>query len=355
MKNNLGKIFLLIILLVISSKASNDFSYKFNISKGTNVNLKEAVYLELEIKQLKYKNNIMFFKFNPIENDNFDIYFLKLDEVSKPNNKKLVYSYLIYPKVIGKKKIDFSLFVQRTNEDGLKPGYEGDRDNVLGMVSKDSYETIKPIVFDIKKPKSNNKVFDNFVLSYDIKKTTFNPYEPIYITYTLKGDGYPPLINDLFQKSDKYEYFLDKPIKKIIHKKNGSSIEYIFKYAFISKDSFAIPEVKMGNLETPSIDIIIKKSTQKILLDKKTIPTKSIDKNKIYFEYLVYILIFVSGFISAKLVSNNVFNRNKLNIKKEISPENIKDKKERLIWMINTNKQLYKDDIKKLEDEMFCE
>jgi len=63
----------------------------------------------------------------------------------------------------------------------------------------------------------------------------------------------------------------------------------------------------------------------------------------------------VSGFISAKLVSNNVFNRNKLNIKKEISPENIKDKKERLIWMINTNKQLYKDDIKKLEDEMFGE
>lgn len=63
----------------------------------------------------------------------------------------------------------------------------------------------------------------------------------------------------------------------------------------------------------------------------------------------------MSGFISAKLVSNNVFNRNKLNIKKEISPENIKDKKERLIWMINTNKQLYKDDIKKLEDEMFGE
>jgi hypothetical protein len=363
MRNNLNKkffLYLIVLIFISTLKANDDFQFKFkfpNIKNQSNyqkVNLKQPIYFEFEIKQTKYKDNIMFFKFNPIKNDNFDIHFLNLNEVDKFNNKKLVYSYLIYPKSYGKKRLDFSLLVQRTNEEGLKPGYEGDRDNVLGMVSKDSYENIAPLLFDVKKVAI--KQTHNFKLTYNIKKRKIKPYEPIYITYTISGEGYPLKVEDLFKKNNSYKYFLDKPIKKIFHTKNGSKIKYIFKYAFISKEDFKIPAVNILNLKTPSIDIKVIKPNIKTLLDKNTKPQSAKESNKNYFEIMIYLLIFISGFITGKLLDFNIFKKFKKdnnNLKKEIVAEDIKDKKERLFWMISKDKHLYKKQIKELEMQLY--
>jgi hypothetical protein len=355
MKNNLGNKLVLIFVFIASLYADDDFSYNINVPYKISINKKEPLYLECEIKQLKYDDKIIFFKLTPKQNSAFEIHFLKLKEINKLHNKKLVYSYLIYPLKKGDYKLEFKLFLQKTNEEGLKPEYEGDRDNVLSMVSKDSYANIKPILVNVKSVNKNNILFGDFNLTYKINQKTYEAYEPIYITYTLSGEGYNPNIKDLFQKSKNYEYFLDTPKKIIKYTKNGTKIKYIYKYAFISNKSFTIPSVVLDYVKTPSIDIKIIKPNKNQLLDKKIYPISSKEIYQNYINYLWYFGIFISGFVSANMLNHFRLRkkRYKNNVPKLKKPEDIKDLKQRLIWMISEDKKLYKKEIDELSKKLF--
>ncbi len=353
MKKNLGKIIILYLICINYIFANSDFSYQFNIPNNIDANIKEPIYLEFKVKQLAYDGKIIFFKFNIKENKNLDIHFLKLDEVNKPNNKHLTYSYLIYPKQSGKQKLEFTLFVQKTNEEGLKPGYEGDRDNVLAMVSKDSYIKITPLNIDVEYSKNEKKLYGDFKLDFQIDKQTVKPYEPVYISYTLSGNGFDPKIDDLFKDIKNLEYFVNIENKEVLHTENGTKINYKYKYAFISSEDFTIPSLKLDTLTAPKFDIKIEPIIKDTLIDKTIVPSSAKQSQEDYIEYLLYILIFTGGYITSTIVWIN-----KSKIIKDTDeiverPENIKDEKQRLLWMIKTNKELYKKEIEQLSSKLF--
>ncbi len=352
MRKSLGKI-ILILFCINYIFADDDISYKFNIPNKLAVNNKEAIYLEFDVKQLQYDGKIIFFKFNIKENSNFDIHFLQLNEVNKPNNKHLKYSYLIYPKQSGIQKLEFSLFIQKTNEDGLKPGYEGDRDNVLGMVSRDSYAKIKPIIFDVKYAQKNKKLFGNFQLESHIDKQIVKAYEPVYVSYTLSGNGFDPKIDDLFKDQKDLEYFVDIQAKDILYTKNSTQIKYIYKYAFISASDFSIPSLRIDNLTSPKFDIQVKAINKKELIDQDIQPPSAEQKQKNYIDYILYLIIFISGYITSWIIMSkrSIFKSDSKVV--EEKPEDIKDDKQRLLWMIKTNKQLYKEEIEQLSSKLF--
>ncbi len=138
------------------------------------------------------------------------------------HNVKIHYDYLIYPLKAGDINITFSLLKKVTNDDSVAYSFSGDRDNVKHLVTKDTRIQLPPLQLKVKSLPEGTTLVGDFALTYDIKKHHAKAYEPLPFQISIKGEGYPPLLDTLLPQEGNFTRFTEKPIVKSIATKKGT-------------------------------------------------------------------------------------------------------------------------------------
>jgi hypothetical protein len=193
MKHNLGKIVLL--FLGFTFIFANDFNYKITVDK-TNPYIKEAVILTVDINQTNH-NIVLLFDFDLLKNNSYSFQRIDIKEIDAYHAAQIQYTYLIYPLKEGDINIDFHLTQKATTDESVAYSFSGDRDNVKGLVTVNTKIDLAPLTLKVKPLPKNTQIVGDFSLDYKIKTLHAQAFEPIPLQVTLKGIGYPPLLENL--------------------------------------------------------------------------------------------------------------------------------------------------------------
>ena len=346
MKQNHIKLFILLLLTL--SLGAKDFRYSMRVDNKSPY-LKEKIIFNFEVNQTN-KDIVILFSFDIKKSPDYIFKRLNIVENDEYHNSKIKYTYEIYPLKSGDINIDVKLIKKVTSDDSIAYSFSGDRDNTKILETKDTTINIPPIKLSVKPLPKDTLIVGDFSLKYQISKHKVKPYEPISIKLEIKGEGYRPLLNSIL--SGDFKLFKDKP--KVYRDR------VIYNMAISNNKSFSLDKStikafnpitqKSYNLTIPKQDFTITDINQSTLLDKKNTPPPF----KIEFDFLEeiikYLLIFISGFISAYLIKLPKKRESKKN--KE-SIFDIKDEKKRLQKLISTNPQKYAKEILELEKRLY--
>jgi len=286
---------------------AKDFSHTFHVSK-TSPYVKEAIILTLDINQTN-PNKVLLFNFDLEKSDAYTFQRLDIEETDSYHQAHVHYVYLIYPLKDGKVYISFTLLKKVTTDDSVAYSFSGDRDNVKGLVTTDTYITLPPLQLSVKTLPKGTSLVGDFVLNYEIKKHQAQAYEPLPFQVSIKGKGYPPLLNTLLPKEGNFTRFTEKPIVKSIATKQGTQSTVSYPMALSHRQSFTLPAImikafnpkteKKYTLEVPSQDFDIQKVSEQSLLDKVDSP-KALREDWSWVQTLLrYVIVFFAGYLTA--------------------------------------------------------
>ena len=222
---------------------------------------------------------------------------------------------------------------------------------------------IKPLKISIKKLQHDVNLVGDFTLSANITEKEIDQYGSTNIIYILQGKGYEeqsfqPInsiknvtifseINDLYKKNTKSGYAIKR--------------EYI--YALSAKKEFTIPELKLEaysptkgiyyTLTRPEQTIKVKAIEASKLLDDEEYPNETSAINiETLKEYFIYFIIFLSGYLTAKmqtpLFRKKVYSKEYNAIKQAHNP------KELLFMLINLHKEnIFRNEVQLLEEILY--
>lgn len=170
---------------------------------------------------------------------------------------------------------------------------------------------VKPLTLHVKEYTKDIDLIGDFQLRSSIDTTQVSQYETTNIHYTLYGEGYaytPTLIKEI----EDVDIFsdIDKSHSKLSAK--GHNIKYLYTYALSAKEDYVVPSITLQaysptrneyyTLQAPSYSVHVNKIDINKTLDKEESPQQgefiNIESVK---QFLIYILIFISGYISAKI------------------------------------------------------
>ena len=359
MKKNHGRSILLLLIFTLLYGDSG-FEYKFDIS-NQNPYIKEPITLTVDISQ-KDHSKVMLFKFDIKKSDEYIFWRIDTKSRDEYHNNHIKYTYLLYPLKDGKIDINFNLIQMITTDDKVAYSFSGDRDNTRGLNKKDIPITIPPLSINIKPIPPKVDIVGDFGLSYHIKREKAKSYEPLALRVTINGSGYIPKISNLIPPSKLYTIFAETPIVKSINHKDTTLSEVIYNLALSAKDSFELEPIiikafnpktaKYYELKVPKHSFEITKPDIDKLIDTTDSP-KPIDDNlwsKIG-SFISYLLVFIAGFISAKLIKWGKKSNRSDEVEDIIS--STKNPKELLAILMATDRVKYKERIEKLERDIY--
>ncbi|MEA1880774.1 MAG: BatD family protein [Campylobacterota bacterium] len=370
MKHSLGK--LVIAWVCILTLHAEDFSYTFQVDKRTPY-IKEAVILTFELQQTNpYK--VLLFDFDLLPSKSYTFQRLDMQEVDEHQKKglhavRIKYTYLLYPLHEGETTIDFKLVKKVTTDASVAYSFSGDRDNVKGLVTKDTSIALDPLSLQVKPLPLNTKLVGDFTLEYSLKKHQANAYEALPFQIQLKGKGHPPVLENLLSKDNNFTLFTEKPIVKTVSSIKGSQSTVKYAMAFSHNKNFTLPKLtlkafnpkteKSYSLTVPRQTFDIEQVDKDSLLDKVDNPPKLTSTLSAYRAWLStllsYMLVFVAGYFTALL-----FRWQKKSVQKKRHPlvEKItacKEPKALLQLLMATDNHRFSIPIEKLEDSLYAD
>lgn len=303
--------FFLILLFVEALIGSTDYNYKLSLSKRS-LYLKEPLVLTFEINQTD-SSKVMFFDFNIV--DSKDIFVHRLDKRVDEgyHARKEHYTYLIYPLKTGELSIDFKLLVRRGNDEMLTTAFTGGRYNVKAVETDDRYEAIESEKIEVKPLPVKADLVGRYTVARKVESTRVKSFEPLYIEVTVSGVGYAPDLDSIewMPPVPGVRFFKDKPKIETRYTEEGIETKAIFGYALIGEKSYTLPKLRLQAFDTKekkaynivlealNIDVMAVKSS--ILLDEKSVPPPIEPPFESVKRFILYILIFAAGWISAIL------------------------------------------------------
>ncbi len=319
MKKSLGRILLLIITLFTYTHAQSLANYKLSANKTTAYE-KEAVVISFEANQLNHADNMMF-SLEPKKSSDYKIILLhkEIDD-KKHHSSHALFTYLLFALKAKNISVDFNFTIRTASDKAVAQSYVDDHDGSVGVQTNNTKIQVKPLYIKVKKLAKNVDLVGDFSFKESIQKTTINQYESVNIVYVLRGKGYEDNSLQPIKKIDKVTLFSE--INNIYLKatKKGYEIKREYIYALSAKKDFIIPAVKLQafspksdkyyTLSTPQHAIKVTKIDTTKLLDNQEYPQNKtlVDFSKVK-EFLIYLLIFLSGFISAKFQSSFSFTK----------------------------------------------
>lgn len=302
MKNSLGSLVLLsLIFLHVELFAS---TYEWSVS----ANKKEA-YVG-EAIHLKYRcsfsdrGELYSIDFKPV--GEYDKYTIKLltEETKLVNGQKVnSYEFVAFAKKAGKIEFAFDAIMKKTNDDSIKNTVLG-RDNAFYEEFTATKIKQKTIHIDVIKP-SNSLVGD---LRVEVKKDKLDikAYQPYHMQIIFKGNADYEAIKPIEFKIEGVKVFTGKMIKNVELTSSGFEGTWSQKFAFVGTNSFEIPKIEIEYFNLKS------KSKETLLVDasivevakgyaKAELLDEVEDGFKINYEYLYYLLFFVTGFLAGKI------------------------------------------------------
>jgi len=312
-------IFLILILSTISSANNQYATYEIKTSK-TNIFVNEPIYITFHVRQ-KTKDEVMFFDFKAQKNSNFEIVALesKRHEFNYHDAEK-TFKFLVFAKKAGEFKVKFDFQVKRASDDAVAQAYNGSRDNVKSIPTIKVKMPIQSISLHVEPLTKDVNAVGNFRLTMSINKLSSNSYDAINIKYDLSGEGYLDESFEPLKNIENTSIFRSQKKAPKRATQNGYIYNIEYNYAIVAKEDFKIPQAKLDvfsyqqrkylNKNTTEKNISITKLDINTLLDNKDAPKSDINFNK-YIEYLYDIMIFIAGFLLAKLLKYLPKNKNK--------------------------------------------
>jgi len=317
MKNNHGNIFLFLSLFLSvflqADVLQNRYcSYTIKSSKTTNIKLHEPISISFYARQ-KLHNEMMFFDFKAKASDAYEIVSVKekRHEYNYHDAEKR-FQFLLIPKQTGTITVDFDFSIRRASDDAVAQAYVGSRDNVKSIPTI-KVNIAQPIItLDVQKLNDNADAVGNFTLNMKLDKKKSNSYDAINVVYTLEGKGF---LHKNFQPLNTIEGI--SIFKGVKQNEPKATLEgYIYhkewSYALVAEKDFTIPSVSLKyydfkkqtyhTLKTMKEDIKIHKLKIKNLLDDIETPSQE-NNYKQYIDYIYNLLLFIAGFIVAKLLN----------------------------------------------------
>jgi len=367
MKKNHGnfaffQILFLVLPLLLFAKA--DFKYELHLNKHTAF-VNEPILLTFKVWQTDPKK-IMFFEFAPVEDKStFELKLLRQKSNKSLNGTSVTFEYLIFPKKPGETLLNLFFLVKRTSEERLAVNNTGEPVKAKAIDTTDTREVIKPLKLKIKPLPKKVSLVGDYELKVSIDKNQTEVQSPVYLTLILKGVGAIPKNINLKPVIEDVRVFDDEPKESIHYEKDGVHYEGKFSYALLSEKDFKVPAIEIDGfsytknrvykLKSSPLAISVKPVNLKALIDERDNPQSIYESFLKFRELFVYLLIFVSGYISAILVNSIQkigYKRKEGNsFKKEV--KSAKDAKTLLKLLLREDSLHYRVWIEKLEIEVY--
>ena len=269
---------------------------------------KEALLLNVEINQTNPKT-VLFFKFDINSSDAYNIEQIESSYDNTLHHSKIHNRYLIYPLKTGKVPIHFTLIKRVTDEEKVDYFASGDRDDFKKLETKDIAIPLAPLVLQVKALPPHTQLVGDYKLHTTLKKTHVKSQEPIDMQVSIEGDGYPPVLKELFSLPKEVTLFKQKPqIEKFPTRANMHyKVHYLM--AFSSTHTFTLPDINITTfnpktehlytLTSPSHKIEVSPTNHDALVDNiDTPPLLKADWSWVQ-EGFTYLLIFLAGYLTA--------------------------------------------------------
>lgn len=354
MNKNFVSIVLLLVINLLDLKAS---TYKWSTStdkKTAYVN--EAILLSY-VCEFSDESELYTIDFNPVqENEEFRIRLLKESQVLKNSKRVNAYEYIAYVKKVGLISFDFDLVMKKTTQESINSTTKGHYDDSKSESFISSPIKLLPLSIDIKKTPS--KLVGEFTLAVKQDSTELVAFEPYSLEILIEGIGNFSSIESIDFNIEGVKIFAQVPILKTKFSKAGEKGLWSQKFAFVSEKSFVIPElvieyfdVKTATLKTLVYEGVSIKVDEDVYKQEEILDTKV--KEELFFkqEYLYYLLIFLFGYLMAK-IKLNIFNRHRTEeelflkcIKKTSSLEEL------CFLLVSKNMKKYEELISKIESK----
>ncbi|WP_321778787.1 hypothetical protein [Sulfurimonas sp.] len=343
MKNNLGKVFLIILIFFNINLAASTYKWSAEVNKSE-VMTNEAIYLKY-VCMFSDKSELYTIDFNPVgDYENYTIELLAEQEKIVDGKRVNSFEYIAYAKHAGKLTFDFDIVMKKTTQESIDATIGG-RDNDRDKESfTNKYLKQKSLVVDVKD--SGCILVGEFTLK--VKKTNLylKSYEPYHLEIIIEGIGNFEALKPINFKIEDVKIFSQKVIKNLKLTKEGFKGSWSQKLAFVSDESFVIPhfsipyydlkEKKIKSLTNKEIKVEVQRAyIKEKLLDKK-------EEDFIFdFDFIYYGLTFIAGFILAKI---SLKKKNKKEIKEnsfEAKIQNSKSLQELMILLALENSKKY--------------
>jgi len=330
MKKNLGKIIFFILFTQTVLFADKLATYTLSANKYKAM-VKEPIVITFEVTQ-KDPTDHMFFLLTAKKSEDYEIKLLKsLNDDSNKHHSKASFKYLLFPLKAKTIEVKFNFTIQTASDKALAQSYVDDHDGGKAIEKINHVISLKALKVNVKELPKGVDLFGDFTLHAQCDKQTVSPYEDINILYTLKGEGYKNEKLSLLQSMPGVTLFKDIRDSYMQLTKNGYKSKRLYTYALSSTDNFEVPALhlvaysfskhKKYVLVTPPYKIQVKKIDPKTLLDTKDAPKITyFFSMKTIKTYFTYIMLFLFGFISAKVLD--------MNFKKGKKRDKLKDIKE---------------------------
>ena len=344
MKNTLGKGVILFIFCTISLLGNTQLaSYKLTTNKKS-IHIKEPLLITFTAEQINHNDN-MFFSFSILESPDYKAKLLhKMIQDNGYHNITTTFEYILFALKEKELHVNFNFIIRTASDKAVKQSYVDDHDDSVAISTYNTKIDIKPLVVKVKKFDKKVDLVGDFQLKTQIDTTVIDQYGAVNLRYTLVGKGYKePHLSLLNNKINNATIFSNKKDNIAKLTKEGYIINTEYIYALIAKDNFTIPAItlqvysptknKYYTLKTKSYTIKVKKIDTTKLIDKTQFPqTNSFINMQTVKEFFIYTLLFISGFLTAKLTEKLSSKTKKIEKFEDI--KNAKSAKELLIILI---------------------
>ena len=359
-KHSLGKTVLFFSLLFTVLQAE-DFTYTFHLDKHDPY-VKEPVILTLDLEQTN-PDIVLLFNFDIHKSNAYSFQRLDIKETDTHHHAKVHYVYLLYPLKSGDINITFDLLKRVTTDESVAYSFSGDRDNVKGLVTVDTDVPLPPLPLKVKPLPENTALVGDFNLTYQVKKHQAKAYEPLPLQVTIKGTGYPPLMERLLPKDMNFTLFTEKPIVHSVNTEEGTQSSVIYPMALSHAKSFDLQSIvlkafdpkteKHYELTVPEQHFDISKADVNRLVDKVDSP-KPLQNDWSWLTTLLgYLVVFGSGYLTAISLKwkKKTITQTSHPLREKI--EDCKDEKALLQLLMAADSKAFASSIEKLEKHLY--
>ncbi|HUH41927.1 MAG TPA: hypothetical protein VLZ29_02300 [Sulfurimonas sp.] len=303
MKKNLGRVFLITTLFLQLSLFASSYEWSSFVSKKS-AYVNEPIYLKY-VCTFNDQAELQSIEFNPSgDYEKYRVDILKISSNIVDGKKTDSYEFVLFAKKAGELDISFEAVMKKTTKESIKETNLG-RDNF--KIEQATKETIKQETFRVEIKETSSPLVGDFTLVLNKKEPHVKAHEPYHLSISIRGRGNFEAIEPLTFEIEGVRIFAgDIALKKELSM-DGIHGELSQKFAFVSDRNFTIPkqeityfslkDEKEQKLIIDAIDVSVEDGfVKEELLD-------NVDEQKWQFDfsYLYYLLVFIAGYIAAKV------------------------------------------------------
>lgn len=303
MKKDLGRLILALFIFLHVEVFASSYTWSAYANK-TSAYVNEPVHLKY-ICEFDDSAELVSIEFKPSgEYEKYTLKNLRESESIVGGRKISSYEFVLFAKEVGKIELEFEAVMKFTTRESIEEMVIG-RDNVK---KEDSIKkVIKQERLTLEVKETNSFISGDFGIEVKKNEPRVKAYEPYHMQIVIKGVGNFSAIKPIEFKIDGVKVFAEEVTPYYRLKEDGERGEWSQKFAFVSDKDFTIPETKIEyfnlisqkieNLAFEGINVKVEGGFSKEELLDKPEP----DSFKFNYSYLNYVLVFIAGFLVAKI------------------------------------------------------